>query len=86
MDAPNQSYYCGPDVKRNDHSVFLIQALLYKLIMCQTGSPSINVFFWATVCDWWHDGGDVSLPLFLYWVVPAYLILYKVMFYFLSYV
>lgn len=49
--------------------------------MCQSGERQ-------DVTDDYDDGVlcVLSLPLFLYWIVPAYLKLYKVMFYFLSYV
>lgn len=47
-------------------------------MMCQSGERQ-------DVTDDDNDG-VLSLPLFLYWIVPAYLKLYKVMFYFLSYV
>lgn len=53
--------------------------------MCQSGS-CVSEQQYVTDDMMVFVYGDVSLPLFLYWIVPAYLKLYKVMFYFLSYV
>lgn len=55
--------------------------MLFEWMMCQSGERQ-------DVTDNDNDGVlcVLSLPLFLYWIVPAYLKLYKVMFYFLSYV
>lgn len=55
--------------------------MLFEWMMCQSGERQ----------DVTDDNDDgllcvLSLPLFLLWIVPAYLKLYKVMFYFLSYV